>query len=163
MTPVHGKDVNIYIWRTDAPILLAVLVACATNCTMTFDVELVRIASPSTGKQRNYAPSFEDCTITLEGVSTLDELPMWQIKEFIDKLGVKLLVIFEMTNDLGDRLAYEMEVLTSTVSIDGDANDFSGFNVTMKRVGTMTVVNTFDALQDSDGNYILDGTGHYMR
>src|SRR4051812_48344238 len=105
MTPVHGKDVIVYIYRTDDIILLARPVACATNCTMTFDVELVRIASPSTGKQRNYAPSFEDCTITVDGVVTLDELPMWQVQETIAKLGVKMTAIFEMTNDLGDRLS----------------------------------------------------------
>jgi hypothetical protein len=163
MTPVHGKDVIVYIYRTDDIILLARPVACATNCTLTFDIELVRIASPSTGRQRNYAPSFEDCTITVDGVVTLDELPMWQIKEFIDKIGVKLTAVFEMTNDLGDRLSYEMQVLTSSISITGDTNDFAGFSVSMKRCGTMTVINTFDALQDNDGNYLLDGTGHLMR
>lgn len=163
MTPVHGKDVILYVYRTDDIILLARPVACASNCTMEFQTDLVRLASPATGKDKNWAALTTDCTITVDAIQTLDELPMWQMKEFIDKIGVKIRVIFEMRNDLGDLLSYEMDAIIQSVDITGDVNDFGSFSVTLKRCGEMTIVNTFDALQDSDGNYILDGTGHLMR
>src|SRR4051812_21852322 len=99
MTAVHGKDVVIYIYRTDDVILLARPIACASNCTMNYNIELIETATVDSGRENDYEAGFIDCDISVDGIVTLDEIPMWQIKEFIDKIGVKLLAIFEMTND----------------------------------------------------------------
>lgn len=159
MTPVDGKDVSIYVRRgTDW-----VNTVCAISCRMEFSQEMIPVATKDSGRENDYVSGFEDCTISLEGVMTLDELPFYQAEDFLDSPYTKRRILMLFTNSWGDRLSYDMNVLVESYSNAGETDDFAIYNVSMKRCGAWTKQKVFNAILDSDGNPVLDSNGYPIR
>jgi hypothetical protein len=154
-----GKEVNLYVRRDDE----WVLTACATSSSKDESAEEINITTADSERENEYIGGSKDATIGLEGVITLDEITRWQWKDFVDNVGNVIRILLTYDNGFGDRYSYDANVLVTNVSDVANVADFATFSIGMKRSGAATTTQLFDALQDSDGEYILDSDGNLIR
>lgn len=160
ISTVRGRDIDLFIERGGD----FVFTACATNCSIERVAEEMNITTADSGRENEYKGGATDASITLDGVITLDELGGWQYEEWVANIGEIVSIRMDFTNDYGDRLRYEMNVLITAVGGQGDVNDFGSFNVTMKRSGAETVSKLLNnVITDEDLNPILDENGRPLR
>lgn len=157
---IKGRDINIYIERG----VDWVFTACATNLSYERTAEEILITTADSGIEDEYEGGATNASGTMDGVITTDVLGGWQYEEWAASVGQKVNMRIDFTNDYGDLLRYEMNVLITAISVQGDANDFGTFSVGFKRSGIETVTKTIEGgLLDSNLDYILDGSGVIIR
>lgn len=157
---IRGRDINIYVERGSE----FVFTACATNMTYERTAEEIVITTADSGIEDEYEGGATNATGTMDGVITTDALGGWQYEDWLDCVGQKKNIMIDFTNDYGDLLRFEMLVLITNVSAQGDANDFGSFSVGFKRSGAETVTKTIEGgILDSNLDYILDGNGVIIR
>lgn len=163
MSLVRGRDINIYVEKVDASGAY-VVGGCATNLSMEVTAEEINITTADSGKENEYDGGATDCSVGLDGVITIDELPFFQYEDWRAAIGTKKNVQIDFTDSYGDMLRYQMTILITGVSAQGDANDFGSFSISAKRSGAETVTKIYDhSLVDGAGELILDGGGNIIR
>lgn len=163
MSLVRGKDINLYVEKVNASGTY-VVGGCATNLSMEVTAEEINITTADSGLENEYDGGATDCSISLDGVITIDELPFFQYEDWRAAIGTKKNVRIDFTDTYGDRLRYQMSMLITGVSAQGDVNDFGSFSISGKRSGAETVTKIYDnALVDGFGELILDGGGNIIR
>lgn len=157
---IRGKDINIYVDRGGD----YVFTACATNCSIERTAEEILITTADSGIEDEYEGGATNATGTMDGVITTDALGGWQYEDWVANVGLKVPLKIEFLNGYGDLLTFEMSVLITNVSAQGDVNDYGSFSVGFKRSGAETVTKTIvGGQQDSNLDYILDGNGVIIR
>lgn len=157
---IKGRNVDLYVERSG----VWVLRACATSCSMELTQELIPVATRDTGFEEDFEPGFNGCSLSFDGMITIDVLGKWQMEDDIANLRVKNHVMIKMENGLGDTLAYDMLALTTNIINTGDVEGWATYSVSMTRCGEMTKVRVINGgLVDSFGNYILDSNGSIIR
>lgn len=158
MTTVLGRNVRVYVQKEE----VFVLTACASSCSKEETAEVVQIRQ-NTRRENSYRGTTKDCTLSLEGVTTIDEITKWQFQDFIDSLGDLVHVKLVYENEYGDVLSYECDAIITSVTDQAAATDFATYSVAMLRSGAATTTILYNALQDDEGEYILDSQGNLMR
>lgn len=158
---IRGRDINIYIERgTDN----WVFTACATNMSYERTAEEISITTADSGIENEYEGGATDATGTMDGVITTDAIGGWQYEDWGANVGLKVPLRIDFTNDYGDLLRFEMTVLITNVSAQGDANDYGSFSVGFKRSGIETISKTIEGgLQDENSDYLLNENGVILR
>jgi hypothetical protein len=133
---VRGKDVNIYV-RVGSDWVVA---GCATSCTLNVTADVIPTTTADSGRDRTVKGGARNAELTLSGVVTLNETSMWQYEDWMDNYGEVLRVLFEMTDEGGSQLAYDMNALVTNVSNSAPADNYDVFDVSMVRSGAMTKV-----------------------
>lgn len=155
---IKGKDVNIYVYVEGVP----VAAVCATNVSTRETSGMISTLTMGGGKHRTYKPTVKDATITLEGVRTVDRPGRFQAEDF--EAGNEHQIIIIYTNDYGDVLSYDMNVLITETADSNPASEFSSYSVSMVRSGPWTKLKTFDnILTDGEGEPIIDSNGTVIR
>lgn len=141
-----------------------VLTACATSCDMELSAEVINITTADSGRANEKIGGATDCKGSFDGVITIDQLGGWQYQEWRANIGNVVPLRFDMTDEYGDRLRYEMSVLITNISAQGGVNEFGSFSVDFERSGEETQSTIFDnILVDMDGDPILTDDGDLIR
>lgn len=157
---VRGKDVSLYVYEGATP----VLTVCATNLTKTTTAERINVTTVDSDRENEYIGGSTESEITLDGVRTLDIVGSWQAEDFEDNIGEVLRIIIIYTNQYGDILSYDGNVVVTDVSDNNGASEFSTYSIQMVRSGPWTKLKTYEnALVDSNGDFILDSNGDIIR
>lgn len=157
MTVTKGKDVNLYVYVGGTP----TAAICATNVSVRETSGTISTLTRGGGKVRTVKPTVKDATITLDGARTLNDTG-FQADDF--RAGDILHIIIIYTDDNGNALSYDMNVVVTETSDSNDVADFSTFSISMVRSGTWTKLKTVTSggvnyLVDGNGDYILDSNG----
>jgi hypothetical protein len=163
MSKVLGKNVTVYVYRDILMVPTPVFAGCATSCSKDETAEDINITTADSGRENEYIGGSKDATGTIDGLMTLDEMPMFQYADWVAEVGnvKRILIVYE--NSFGDKYSYDANVLVVGVSDQADVTDFAKFTVSWKRSGAATITQFWDALKDSDGNLILDSNGNLIR
>jgi hypothetical protein len=160
MTIVQGNEVNVYVFDEGE----YKLYACGTSCSVEVAVDLISIATVSTGEYRDFESGLKDVTIYMDGVVTLDQLNKVQYYDIMDTIGVRKQIKVELVNTYGDELSFETEAIAERVIMDGAAEGVATWGVTWRGCGTLTInETTFEALLDDSGDPIVDENGQPIR
>jgi predicted secreted protein len=160
MTVVNGKDVLLYVRRGTT----WVKTVCATDCSLSFTAEKISITTSNSGRDNDYIGGMKDCAVSLDGVTTLDQLTSWQFEDWVDQIGERVRILLTFNDTFGDQLAYDMILLVESADVSGAVSDFAGYSIHGSRCGAHTKIKTYDhVLVDSFGNPILDSNGDLIR
>lgn len=155
---IRGKDVNLYVYRDGSP----VAAVCATNVSTRETAGTLSTLTMGGGKNRTYKSTAKDATITLDGVRTIDETSKFQAEDF--EAGDELQIIIIYTNDYGDVLSYDMNVIVTETSDSNEVSEFGTYSISMLRSGPWTKLKTYEGiLIDGNGDPIFDGNGDLIR
>lgn len=158
MSYVLGKNVVMYVYRDSVP----VLTVCATNLSRKQTAGSVSRLVRGAGSNRIYSSTIKDETLTLDGLTTLDDVGRWQYDEF--NPGDALHILISYTNSYGDVLSYDGNILVTGIDDNNQAGDFSSYSISMVRSGAWTKLKTYNgALLDSFGDPIWDSNGELIR
>lgn len=154
---IRGKDVNLYVYVAGTP----TAAVCATNVSTRATAGTLSTLTMGGGKDRTYVSTARDATITLDGVRTLGETG-FEADNFI--AGDELHIIIIYTDDAGDVLSYDMNVIVTECSDSNPAEDFGTYSISMLRNGPWTKLKTVvsggvNYLVDMNGDYIYDSNG----
>lgn len=150
---IRGKDVNLYVYVGGSP----VPAVCATNVSTRETSGILSTLTRGGGKVRTYKPTVKDATITLDGVRTLGEAD-FEADSF--RAGDELHIIIIYTDDNGDSLSYDMNVIVTETSDSNEASAFGTFSISMLRSGPWTKLKT---VVSGGVNYLVDSNGDYIR
>jgi hypothetical protein len=163
MTAVRGRDINLYVEKVNSSGIY-VFSACATNLSMEVTAEEINITTADSGIENEYEGGSTDCTISMDGVVSIDDLSKAMYEDWRSWIGTKKNIRVDFTNSYGDRLRYQMSMLITSVGADGDANDFGMYHLGGKRSGPEAVSKGYDhILVDIDLDPILDTDGDLIR
>jgi hypothetical protein len=155
---IRGKNVNLYVYIGGTP----TAAVCATNVSIRETAGTLSTLTMGGGKTRTYKPTVKDATITLDGVRTLGETG-FEADDF--RAGDELHIIIIYTDDSGDSLSYDMNVVVTETSDSNPVDSFSTYSISMVRSGPWTKLKTVTGgggihyLADMNGDYIYDMNG----
>lgn len=157
--PIRGKDVFMWVQRSGD----YVLTVCCKSIGMDYDVEDIPTATKGSGTNNDYKAGYSDATLTMESLSTIDQLPRYQFWEFIENRRQKHQVKIVLTNTYGDILQYEFMAKIQRIGWAADVKARVPNSLSMKVCGDITSTVIYNALQDSDDEFILDSEGYLIR
>lgn len=163
MSQVLGRDINLYVEKVNDSGVFK-FSSCATNLSMEVTCEEILITSADSGIEDEYQGGATNCSVSMEGVITIDELSKFMYEDWRASVGKKKKIRIDFTDSYGDRLRYEMTILVTSVSAQGDAADFGSFSISGKRSGAEIISKGYDhILEDSLHDPILDLNGDLIR
>jgi hypothetical protein len=160
MTIVQGNEVNVYVFDEGE----YKLYACGTYCSYESDLDMISIATVSTGDVRDYEAGLKTVRIFMDGVVTLDQLNKVQYIDLLETQGQRKVLKIELVNSWGDEMSIVSEAIAKNIVVDGSAEGVATYRIEWWGCGTQTInETTFEALLDDQGDPITDENGELIR